>query len=137
MQPQYLRERDLCQTLGLELIDLPMSATKPPDKDTLLGLLEIMRTAERPLLMHCKSGADRTGLAAAIFVLDNGKNMAAARGQLSARFLHFRRGRKAVLDRFLDLYERALAENDVTIEQWIRDAYEPADLVEPNPADRR
>jgi protein tyrosine/serine phosphatase len=114
-----------------------MSATKPPDKDTLLGLLEIMRTAERPLLMHCKSGADRTGLAAAIFVLDNGKNMAAARGQLSARFLHFRRGRKAVLDRFLDLYERALAENDVTIEQWIRDAYEPADLVEPNPADRR
>jgi hypothetical protein len=135
MQPQYLRERDLCQTLGLELIDLPMSATKPPDKDTLLRLLEIMRTAERPLLMHCKSGADRTGLAAAIFVLDNGQGAATARGQLSARFLHFRRGRKAVLDRFLDLYETALAEDDVTIEHWIRDAYEPADLVEPNPAD--
>lgn len=135
MQPQYLRERDLCQTLGLELIDLPMSATKPPDKDTLLRLLEIIRTAERPLLMHCKSGADRTGLAAATFVLDNGQGVAAARGQLSARFLHFRRGRKAVLDRFLDLYETALAEDDVTIEHWIRDAYEPADLVEPNPAD--
>lgn len=127
-QPQYLREKDLCETLGLDLIDLPMSATKPPQREALLKLIKVFREAERPLLMHCKSGADRTGLAAAIFVLDNGQGMAAARAQLSARYLHFRREPKAVLDRFLDLYEAAQSQTDVSIEDWIRESYRPEDL---------
>ena len=31
-------------------------------------LIDLMRTAPKPLLIHCKSGADRTGLAAALYL---------------------------------------------------------------------
>jgi len=128
MQPQYLQEKRICAELGLRLIDLPMSAVTPPQKETLLTLLKILKTADRPLLMHCKSGADRTGLAAAIAILEDGGTIEDARAQLSARFLHFRRGRKAVLDRFLDLYE-AEHVNGEPFSQWVNNSYEPEKLI--------
>jgi len=122
-QPQYLLEAKICADLGLTLIDLPMNATRAPRKEVLLQLLDTFETAERPLLMHCKSGADRTGLAAALYLLTQGETVDAARGQLSAKFLHFRRGKKAVLDEVLDEYAR---HSDLTVRAWITDHYDPS-----------
>src|ERR1700694_330457 len=48
---------------GVAHIDIRMSAKREPDAVTLQRLMEALRTARRPLLVHCNSGSDRTGLA--------------------------------------------------------------------------
>lgn len=118
-EPQYFVERDLCAELGLELIDFPLKATKRPTKAELARLIDILDEAPRPVLMHCKSGADRTGLAAAAYVLAQGGTMAEARRQLSARFLHFRAGRKGVLDTVLDDYEAEALAHGIGFRDWL------------------
>jgi protein tyrosine phosphatase (PTP) superfamily phosphohydrolase (DUF442 family) len=41
-----------------------------PHRDELVAFLEALRTEEYPILIHCRSGADRTGEAAAIYAMD-------------------------------------------------------------------
>jgi hypothetical protein len=51
------------------LFDLPLSATKRPSRGDLLRLIGTLDHCEYPLLIHCKAGADRTGLATAIYLM--------------------------------------------------------------------
>jgi hypothetical protein len=56
--------------------------------------------------MHCRHGADRTGLAAAVvLLLDDAVPYDTARRQLGIRYGHLSVGRTGALDRFFDLYE--------------------------------
>jgi protein tyrosine phosphatase (PTP) superfamily phosphohydrolase (DUF442 family) len=52
--------------LGVDFYDLPLSATRRPSRRELLALIGVLERCRRPLLIHCKSGADRTGLASAL-----------------------------------------------------------------------
>jgi protein tyrosine/serine phosphatase len=49
-----------------------------------------MQTAEKPILIHCKAGSDRTGLAAALYVAAVAKGgERKAEGQMSIAYGHF------------------------------------------------
>ena len=48
---------------GVGHIDIGMSARAEPSSATIGKLIEALRDAPRPILVHCKDGADRTGLA--------------------------------------------------------------------------
>ena len=50
-----------------------MSARRLPHKKDLATLLNLYENAPRPILVHCHSGADRTGEAAALWILDQQK----------------------------------------------------------------
>jgi protein tyrosine/serine phosphatase len=53
-------------------------------------LLAIMRRAPKPLLVHCKSGADRTGLVSALYRFAiEGKGADEADRQLTVLYGHF------------------------------------------------
>ena len=54
--------------LGVKHIDFAMKASRELTDDQAKQLIEVMRDAPKPLLIHCHSGADRTGLAAALYV---------------------------------------------------------------------
>ncbi len=41
-----------------------------PDNDDLKGYLMTLKTAEYPILVHCRTGADRTGEAVAMYAID-------------------------------------------------------------------
>ena len=131
-QPHYLFEQEWTEALGLTLVDVHMSARQAPRREALLALMEAFDTIERPFLMHCKSGADRTGLAAAIYLLRNeGAPLEVARRQLSFRYIHIRRTSTGILDHFLDTYAARLEETGpIGIEQWIRTEYDPTALTE-------
>ena len=95
-----------------------MSATRAPTPEVLVRLLDALNSAERPLLMHCKSGADRTGTLA-----QTRTETAQARAQLETAFLHFKSGRKGILDSFIGAYEREGLADGMTIRSWIETEY--------------
>ncbi|MDP5306855.1 phosphatase domain-containing protein [Paracoccus spongiarum] len=67
-QDWYEAERGVAERLGIVHVDFAMSAAQELDFDQVQRLLQIMRDAPKPMLIHCQGGADRTGLAAALYV---------------------------------------------------------------------
>ena len=56
------------KTNGVEHINFRMSATTELTDAEAFQLIQIMRDAPKPMLIHCRSGADRTGLASALYI---------------------------------------------------------------------
>lgn len=100
---------------GLTIIDVPMASNWPPDTPDFHALIRALDEAPRPILLHCNSGADRTSLASALFMLlTPGKTLADARGQISFRFGHRFWSGAADLGLVLDAYEEWLAARETT-----------------------
>ncbi|MGR3436826.1 MAG: fused DSP-PTPase phosphatase/NAD kinase-like protein [Shimia sp.] len=113
----------------IEIHDIPMGARAASPTASLLRAFRVLRTAPRPLLFHCKSGADRTGLVAAFWVLHEGGSDDAARAQLSMRHMHLRdHGKPGVLDHILEAYLARRREAPIGVEAWIAMEYHPARL---------
>ncbi len=49
--------------------DLPLSAVRRPTRRELLWLIDALVSAPPPVLIHCRAGADRTGLATVVYNL--------------------------------------------------------------------
>lgn len=110
---------------GIKVVTVGMGARSAPHQDRILELLDVFDAIEKPFLMHCKSGADRTGLAAAIYLLEYmDAPFEVARKQLSFKYLHIRRSKTGVLDAFLEAYGAARAENGVSLREWVSTAYD-------------
>ena len=91
-----------------------------------MGLIEAFRTAEAPILIKCSGGADRTGLAAAIYLLDkNGlAALGAARRQMAfLPYLHLPKRHQRWIRRFPDFFEVDHA--GLAIADWARVRYSP------------
>lgn len=85
----YTNEMAAVDKLGVKHIDFGMSARRTLKLQRVAQLIQIMRDAPKPILIHCRSGADRTGLASAIYVNRvAGMDEEKAEGQLSFRFGH-------------------------------------------------
>jgi len=124
----YFTERQICDRLGLQLHAIGLNARRAPPPATVLALIEMFRTIERPFLMHCKSGADRAGLAAAIYLMAiEGESVHTARRMLSLRYGHFRWSWTGVLDRMLEAY--ANDRSGLAFEAWVRLRYDPTDIA--------
>lgn len=126
----YHLERYHCQALGLRLIDLKLSSRRPPTVDQVSQLKRYFDEAERPLLIHCKSGADRAGLVAALFLLFQGDTVEQVEQQLSLRYMHFRSAATGVLDHFLDCYkcDRAVSPS-LTFNDWLEQGYDRNEVI--------
>ncbi len=86
----YKDEVAAARGLGIKHVDFRMSATRALTLEETNTLVTLLRDAPKPILIHCKSGADRTGLAAVLYLNQiAGKTADAAERQLSIRFGHF------------------------------------------------
>jgi protein tyrosine/serine phosphatase len=86
----YQGERHLTELRGVRLIDFPMSASKVLQPERALALVNLMKNAPKPILVHCFSGADRTGLVSVIYVSQvAGIDEETAERQLSPYYGHF------------------------------------------------
>jgi protein tyrosine phosphatase (PTP) superfamily phosphohydrolase (DUF442 family) len=127
----YLFEQESCAALGMTLTNVKFDALKPTKKEPLLDALEAFKTLERPLLLHCKSGSDRAGLASALYLLSQeDASVSTARKQLSLRFLHIKNSEAGIQDHILDMYEARQESGYISIEDWIRTEYDPNDISE-------
>ena len=119
--------REAAHRLGLTHIDMAFESRGAPHRDRILRFAGIYETLQTPALMHCKSGADRAGLAAGLAILFEGGTAAQALNQLSWRFGHFNRSRTGILDAFF-LHYAATAEGRVPFLDWVRTEYDEAAL---------
>ncbi len=126
----YLLEKQACAALGLELADIRMHSRQLPEVWKVRQLDALFARLEKPLLMHCKSGADRAGIASALYLLlHTDVPVAEAKKQLSARYLHFRGSKTGVLDYMLDTYEAVAAETGVSFREWVYTEYDQKALM--------
>ena len=88
--PWYAAESTVTATAGVRQVDLALSARMEPDSTRLDSLRAILRSTPTPFLIHCEAGADRSGLASALYALDElGESPEVADRQLTWRDLHF------------------------------------------------
>jgi protein tyrosine/serine phosphatase len=103
---------------GVELHAIRMSADRLPHREDLIRLLDLYRDAPRPILIHCKAGADRTGEAAAMYAIDHmGWSKKKALKQVRLRYRHaalFKPAKRYMIKN----YEG---------EAWARAEYDPCD----------
>ena len=119
--------RHTAARLGLQHVDMAFESRGAPHRDRILRFHDIYRSLDAPALMHCKSGADRAGLAAGLAILFEGGTAAQALRQLSWRFGHFNRSRTGVLDAFFIRYA-ADAEGRLPFLDWVREEYDEGAL---------
>jgi protein tyrosine phosphatase (PTP) superfamily phosphohydrolase (DUF442 family) len=122
-------EAERCSALGLRLRNAALASRAAPSVHGVLALLDIFDTIDRPALIHCKSGADRTGLAAAIWAIHvEGRPVAEAAGALNLRHLHLKWSKTGVLDRFLEAYAARLQQGPIALRTWVETEYDPTTL---------
>lgn len=86
----YDEEVATAEALGISHFDFRMASSDTLSKDRAVELVELMRAAPKPLLIHCKAGADRTGLAAALYLAAiAGSGESRAEEAISLRYGHF------------------------------------------------
>ena len=126
----YTDEAEVCQRLGVNLEDVCFSAVHLPSRDELRVLIDVLDNAEQPIFVHCRQGADRTGIVSmAAELLLEGSTYDHARGQLSFRYGHTPIGRTTMLDQFVAMYAdwlNATRQEHAPdhFRHWIRDEYQ-------------
>jgi protein tyrosine/serine phosphatase len=119
--------REAAARLGLIHIDMAFESRGAPHRDRILRFAEIYRTLQAPAIMHCKSGADRAGLASGLAVIFEGGTAAEAQKQLSWRFGHFNRSATGILDAFFIHYAQ-VAEGRMPFLEWVATEYDEVAL---------
>lgn len=118
-------EVEACAAAGLAFVASPFYSREPPRLVAIERFAEVIEGISYPALVHCKSGADRAGLAAAMFLLIREERTVAEAGrQLGLGYGHVRWGRTGVLDHFLECYREEGEANGIPFLEWARTAYD-------------
>jgi hypothetical protein len=131
--PWYLAECRATSGLDVSQEDVGLSAGRLPPVPAVRQLIEVLDHAERPLLIHCNKGIDRTGMVSTMaMLLYTNAGLDEAREQLGALHGHLPLGRTGNIDRFFDLYADWLATNGLAhsrehFRRWAEREYCPGE----------
>lgn len=127
----YALEKEACEQAGLTFINHKMYSRRMPTFKELQETKALFESMERPVLFHCKSGADRAGMASALYMLMIEKQpIEQALDQLSLRYLHIRHSKTGRLDYFLEAYQRFNAEQPIDFMEWAEHHYDRKALTQ-------
>jgi protein tyrosine/serine phosphatase len=82
----YKYEIKFCKEHNITHIDIKLSDKKIVSPKKINEILEIIKNAKKPLLIHCRAGADRTGLISAAYLYSIGEK---DNSMLSLKYGHF------------------------------------------------
>jgi hypothetical protein len=127
-------------TRELDFYDLPMSAERRPTRAELIRLLDLFDTCAYPLLIHCKSGSDRTGLASGLYLMSR-RDQLPRRAVRAFSIWHGHipiRGPERLHEPFVEydawLAARGLVHTSGRLRDWVEHEYRASDFgreVEP------
>lgn len=125
----YAYEREACRRAGLKLVDFRVRSRTAPEIEELHGARELFRSVEYPILMHCKSGADRVGLMSVLYQhVHLGRPMSEAIKQLSLRFGHIKQANTGIIDYFFERYMADNAREPIAFFDWVETVYDPDEM---------
>jgi protein tyrosine/serine phosphatase len=95
----YQGEMETAEKFGVRHYDFALSASREVSGEQMAEIIQTLRAAPKPVLIHCKAGADRTGLVSALYCLAvKGEKPATADRELSVWFGHLPLGRTLAMD---------------------------------------
>lgn len=125
----YRLERAACRQTGLHFIDYRLRSRAAPTREEIHGLRELFSEVEHPILIHCKSGADRAGLASVLYLhIVDGIPIAEAKRELSLRYGHIRQADTGVLDYFFERYLEHSERDPIDFFAWVDQHYDPEEV---------
>ncbi|WMS41619.1 tyrosine-protein phosphatase [Acuticoccus sp. MNP-M23] len=123
-------EREACAKAGLHFERIIMRSREAPAPAMLREAIARFPLLPRPVLFHCKSGADRAGLATALYlIIVEGASAATAAEALSLRYGHFSRGKTGILDAFIGAYATTGEAAGLSFSEWVETVYDPEALL--------
>lgn len=120
----YALEKEACAQLGIALHDVKLYSRTPPEVEEVHAMKDLFERLEFPALLHCKSGADRAGLGAALYrILHLGHRVEDAMAELDWKYGHFKQARTGVLDFFFASYVARNAQSPIGFMEWVDTEY--------------
>jgi hypothetical protein len=130
-QSWYPAERVTSLKSGATQIDIAMSSCLWMSRVQLRVIIDALESAERPLLIHCAWGAERTGLVSAFAeLLRPGATLQDARAQFSLAYLFLRVNDGKIMAEHLDQYEdwlkaQRLSHAPRNFRRWVNEGFQP------------
>ena len=132
--PEFTWYEDECRTSHEQNVsqeDIVLSAIRLPPPAEIRRLVDVLRHAQYPILLHCRQGVDRTGLAAVIVrLMEPGVSLPEARAQLGIRFGYIPYNGTENILKFIELYEewlqaQHLPHSPALFVYWVKQQYCP------------
>jgi uncharacterized protein (TIGR01244 family) len=125
----YRLQVEACRRHGIKLVNFPLQSRSAPPATVIHEARKLFQEVEYPVLLHCKSGADRAGLMSALLIyMKEGKPLEEALKQLSLKYGHFKKSETGVLDY---LFQRYIADSNaepMTFFEWLETRYDPSEI---------
>lgn len=127
----FWHERKECKELGLNLVNFTIRSRAAPSREDILAAREMFQSIEYPMVMHCKSGADRAGLMSVLYQHVRAEQpIDEALRELSLRYGHIRQADTGILDVFFERYLADTAERPMPFFEWVEHVYDSKELTE-------
>ena len=121
----YVTEKEQCEKHNITMIDFSISSSSLMKPHELRECQRIFKEAEYPILMHCKSGADRAGMMSTLYRMFVLKQPFVQANALKWYYGHLAFWSTGVLDLFFNYWLDYQKKNpDVSFEQWIDTDYD-------------
>jgi protein tyrosine/serine phosphatase len=122
-------EEQACARHGIAIADLKLRSRAAPLRAELQSIKDLLDKVEFPILLHCKSGADRAGLMSVMVLhLHHGVPIREAVKQMSLRYGHVRSADTGVIDAVFDRYLEAEAKTGIAFWDWVETVYDPREV---------
>jgi hypothetical protein len=133
----YAEVAAVAQECGLKVLYAPMPSEKLPSHNELRRAITTLEQAELPVLIHCRAGAERTGVVSMMAaMLYGGEPYDQAREQLSARYLHLTH-HEGHVEWVPDMYEQYCRQKGIgtggwqQFRQWVFTGYNSGEATPP------
>jgi uncharacterized protein (TIGR01244 family) len=125
----YALEKEACEANGIVMVNAPMGSREAPPKHRIHFAKQTFETIAYPALMHCKSGSDRAGIMAVLYLhFHRGMPIEQAIEQLSWKYLHVKAGKTGMLDFFFETYLQDNYARPMPFLQWVDEVYQPDEV---------
>lgn len=127
---RYALEERVCADLGITLVNFKgILSRSAPRKEAIEELRTIFDQVKYPALLHCKSGADRAGFAAALYrIFRLGAPVSSAMRELDWKFGHFRGSKTGILDQFFIDFLAEQSKSGRAFLPWLQEDYDRDEL---------
>ena len=119
----YKGEMAVCEAAKIDHADINIGLGQLPKPETLKQLVEKLEAGPYPMLMHCRSGADRSGLAGAFYrhIVEKKPLEEAEAEQVTWRYGHFEIGKAKCINEFFKLYHDTA--HGQSLKDWLNKTY--------------